>query len=53
MTYSIIGDWKAAMLACLVEKPPVETAAIEWHVASKKSIPDSWSESIPNKVKQT
>ena len=36
---SIQGFWKAAILACLVENPPVEVVVKEWLIASKKSSP--------------
>ena len=38
-TYSMRGELKAAILSCLVEKPPVAIVDIEWHTASNQPIP--------------
>ena len=51
ITASIQGFWKAAILACFVEKPPVEVVVKEWFIASKKSKPKNINIIVSREVK--
>ena len=38
VTYSMYGELNAAILACLVEKPPVAVVVIAWQILSNKGM---------------
>ena len=50
VTYSIAGELNAAMLACLVEKPPVEIVDMEWQRESNHPIPATCMNKVHIKV---